>query len=79
MALGRRLVVAPALWKGEAVVHARIRLDLTGHAGLCEEASQLFDHRQQRERVMLSAGDIEFTRHLTPGWGSRSRRVRSRG
>jgi hypothetical protein len=36
MALCRRLVVAPALWKGEAVMHARVQLDLTRHAGLLE-------------------------------------------
>ena len=35
MALCRRLVIAPALRKGEAVMHARVHLDLTGHAGLC--------------------------------------------
>ena len=64
MALCRRLVIAPTLRKGEAVMHARVQLDLASHAGLCEEASQFFDHRQWRERVMLGAGNIEFALHL---------------
>jgi hypothetical protein len=64
MALGRRLVIAPTLRKGEPVMHARVHLDLTSHTGLVEQALQFLNHRQWCERVMLSAGDIEFSLHL---------------
>jgi hypothetical protein len=36
MALCRWLVIAPALWKGEAVMHLRVHFDLTGHSYLFE-------------------------------------------
>jgi hypothetical protein len=36
MALGRRLVIAPALRKGNTVMYARVDLDLPGDTGLCE-------------------------------------------
>src|SRR5215218_9907818 len=54
MALCRQLVIAPALRKGKPVMHARIQLDLPGHASLGEDISQFLDHRQRRERVMFS-------------------------
>src|SRR5205085_1682026 len=59
--LGRRLVVDLALREGEAMVDARIHLELTGAAGFLEQAAQLLDHRQRRQLVMLRAGDVEFT------------------
>jgi hypothetical protein len=64
MTLCRRLVIAQALWKGEAVMHRRVHFDLTGHTSLFEPASQFFDHRQRRERVVLGTGDIKLTRDL---------------
>src|SRR5215510_7439097 len=65
MALCRRLAIAPALWKGEAMMHLMVHFDLTGHTCLFEPASQFFDHRQRRERVVLGTGDIKLTRDLT--------------
>jgi hypothetical protein len=58
MALGRRLVIAPTLRKGEAVMHASVQLDLTSPASLCEEALQFFDHRLYgcRSSVRSSGG-----------------------
>jgi hypothetical protein len=64
MALGRRLVIAPTLRKGEAVRHARVELDRTGHTGLGEEALQCLDHGQRCERVMLGAGHRALALHL---------------
>src|SRR4029450_977587 len=64
MALCRRLVIAPALWKGEAVMYLRVHFDLTGHTNLFEPALQFFDHRQRRERVVLGTGDIKLARDL---------------
>src|SRR3954454_11382964 len=56
----RRLVVAPALRKGEAVMDARIELDLAGHAGFFEQPAKLLHHRQRREVIVLGAGDVEL-------------------
>src|SRR6267143_5673367 len=64
VALGRRLVIAPALWKGEAVMHLGVHFDLTGNACLFEPALQFFDHRQRRQRVVLGTGNIELARDL---------------
>ena len=64
MALCRRLVVAPALWKGEPVMYPGVHFNLTSNAGPCEPALKFFHHRQRRERVVLSTGDIELTLDL---------------
>src|SRR4030095_10908928 len=64
VALCRRLVIAPALWKGEAVMHSGVHFALTGNACPCEPALQFFDHRQRCERVVLGTGDIELARDL---------------
>src|SRR5215471_9592970 len=45
VALCRRLVIAPALWKGEAVMHPGVHFDLTGNTCPCEPALQFFNHR----------------------------------
>ena len=81
MALCRRLVIAPALWKGEAVMHPRVHFDLTGHACPGELALQFFDHRQRRERIVLGTGDIQLARDLAdtlgtcPRWHRRAPQV----
>src|SRR5439155_3369809 len=64
VALCSRLVIAPALWKGEAVMHPGVHFDLTGNTCLFEPTLQFFDHRQRRERVVLGTGDIELAHDL---------------
>ena len=64
MALRGRLVVAPALREGEAVMDAGIELDLAGGAGPAKQAAQFLDHRQGREFVMLCAGDVKLALDL---------------
>src|SRR5256885_1508242 len=58
--LGRRLVVDLALRKGEAVMDARIELELAPAAGALEQAAQLRHHRQGCQLVVLRAGDVEL-------------------
>jgi hypothetical protein len=67
MPLCRRLVIAPALRKGEAVMHPRIELDLPGHAGQGKHALQFLDHGERREFVMLGTGNIQLTLHMAQG------------
>src|SRR5579875_2313772 len=55
MPFRRRLVVAPALGKGETVMGAGINLDLARGPGPGEQAAQFLDHRQRRELVMFGA------------------------
>src|ERR1051325_8664427 len=64
MPLGGRLVVERAPGEGEAVMDARVELDLAFGAGAAEQAAQLLDHRQRRQRVVLGAGDIGFAPDL---------------
>jgi hypothetical protein len=54
------LVVAPALWKGEAVVDTGIKFDFADRSRNLKQRTQLLDHWQRRQIVVLGAGDIEF-------------------
>jgi hypothetical protein len=60
MALCRLLVITPALWKGEPMMHPGGHFDLTGNACPCAQALQFCDHRQRREVIVLGTGDIEL-------------------
>src|SRR6516164_9639989 len=56
-----RLVVAPALRESEAVMDAGVEFDLAGGTRAAKQGAQFLDHRQRRQRVVLGAGDVEFT------------------
>src|SRR5262245_30650575 len=64
VALCCRLVIAPSLRNGEAVMYLRVHFNLTGYPCPSEPALQFFDHRQRCERVVLGTGDIELARDL---------------
>ena len=65
MPLRSRLVVAPALREGEAMMDAGIEFDLAAGACSLKQCAQLLDHRQRRERVVLGARDVEFSLDLS--------------
>src|SRR3984893_2223666 len=67
MPLGSRLVVAPALRKGEAVVDPGIEFELARGAGPFEQRLKLLDHRQGREIVVLCAGDVNLALDFAEG------------
>ena len=60
MPLGRRFVIAPALWKGETVMDVRMDLQLSPVPGGLEELTQVLNHVQRRQLVMLGAGDVQL-------------------
>src|SRR6185437_5723693 len=72
MTLGGRLVVAPALGEGEAVMDAHLDLELAAVAlvaltRLVEQRLELLDHVRRRELVVLGAGDVELALRLAEG------------
>jgi hypothetical protein len=60
MAFCGLLFIAPALRKGEAVMHPGVHLDLAGNACQCEQTLQFLDHWQRCEIVMFGTGNIEL-------------------
>ena len=60
MSLCSRLVVAPALRESETVMDAGVELDLAAGISLSKQHSELLDHRQRCQIVVLGAGDVEF-------------------
>src|SRR6476469_11229717 len=60
MTLGGRLVVAPALREGEAVVDAHLDFELTAIARFVEQRLELLDHVRRRQLIVLGARDVEL-------------------
>ena len=40
---------------------AGVELDLAGGTRAAKQVAQFLDHRQRRQRVVLGAGDVEFS------------------
>src|SRR5882724_13307612 len=61
VALGGRLVVAPALREGETVMDTHLDFELAGIARLVEQRLQLLDHVGRRQLIVLGARDVELS------------------